>query len=386
MEEKSLTGLELFNPLKSQLATMRQEAMDIKVENTLDKFNAKRAHDKRMEIVKIRTSADNIKKDGKKRILEEGKKWDSIYNEIEKECKESENHLREQEEIVTKEEERQQKEREEKEALKLQSRIDSLLKYPMVYTGTGYSYLTLSVDSLTLKVMDDDSFAKFIDEVDAAFVAESFRISEETRKAKEESDRLAAENLRLQKIADDQVAEAKRLQDEKDAIEKEKQKATEAKHKARQERLFANGLIWNGKNYAYNSVLVSTALITDFTDEQFEEAVSDVTKEIKSVKDKEEKDRIAEEKRIADLAIENENKRIAKEKADAEQAEKEKQAEIERKKALAPDKEKLLEFAQAIYDLKMPTLSTETALHILETAEDTINQTIKFIQTEANKL
>ena len=65
-EQKSLTGLGLFNPLKSQLAGMKQEAMDIKVENVLDKFNAKRAHDKRMEIVKIRTSADKIKKDGKR--------------------------------------------------------------------------------------------------------------------------------------------------------------------------------------------------------------------------------------------------------------------------------------------------------------------------------
>ena len=345
MEEKSLTGLELFSPLKSQLATMKKEALDIKVENVLDKFNAKIAHDKRMEIVKIRTSAETIKKDGKKRILEEGKKWDSIYNEIEKECKESEAHLREQEEIVTKEEERQAQERAEKEAAKLQARINTLVKFPVVYNGTGYVYLSNTVDNLTLKIMPDDEFAIFVNKVESDYKAETLRIEQETTKAKEESDRLEAEKIRLQKIADDQAAEAKRLQDEKDAIEKAKEEALKAKNKARQDRLFAIGLTWNGRQYNYKMLNLESTVITGSSDEDFEHTVAEATKRVQEIKDKAEQDRVAEEKRLADEAAETERKRIAKEKADEEQAERDKQAEIERKKALAPDKDKLIEYA-----------------------------------------
>jgi hypothetical protein len=378
-EQKSLTGLELFNPLKSQLAGMKQEAMDIKVENVLDKFNAKRAHDKRMEIVKIRTSADNIKKDGKKRILEEGKKWDSVYNEIEKECKDSENHLREQEEIVTKEEERQAKEREEKAAIKLQSRIDTLLKYPMVYTGMGYVYTDLSIDSVSLNILEDEAFNAFVEKVSVKHTAETARIAEEQLKAKEESDRLEAENKRLQKIAEDQAAEATRLQAEKDAL-------AQAKNKARQDRLFVIGLTWSGKNYTYKSLSASPTIITEQSDDDFDVTVTDLSKEITAIKEQAEKDRIAEEKRIADEAAETERKRIAKEKADAEQAKVEKQAEIERKKSLAPDKDKLIEYADYLASIELPFVKSPEAQKILDTANDTIQETIEFIRNEANKL
>ena len=378
-EQKSLTGLELFNPLKSQLAGMKQEAMDIKVENVLDKFNAKRAHDKRMEIVKIRTSADKIKKDGKKRILEEGKKWDAVYNEIEKECNDSENHLREQEEIVTKEEERQEQERAEKEALKLRSRIDTLLKYPMVYTGMGYVYTDLSIDSVSLNILEDEAFNAFVEKVSVKHTAETARIAEEQLKAKEESDRLEAENKRLQKIAEDQAAEATRLQAEKDAL-------AQAKNKARQDRLFVIGLIWSGKNYTYKSLSASPTIITEQSDDDFDATVTDLSKEITAIKEQAEKDRIAEEKRISDLAAETERQRIAKEKADEEQAEKDKRAEIERKKALAPDKDKLIEYADYLASIELPFVKSPEAQKIVDTANDTIQDTISFIRTEANKL
>ena len=379
-ERKSLTGLELFNPLKSQLAGMKQEAMDIKVENVLDKFNAKRAHDKRMEIVKIRTSANNIKKDGKKCILEEGKKWDSVYNEIEKVCKDSENYLREQEEIVTKEEERQAKEREEKAALKLRSRIDTLLKYPMVYTGMGYVYTDLSIDSVSLNILEDEAFNAFVEKVSVKHTAETARIAEEQLKAKEESDRLEAENKRLQKIAEDQAAEATRLQAEKDAL-------AQAKNKARQDRLFAIGLTWKGTNYSYKKVVVTKESVVDSDDVTFDEMVDITADNIKSVKSQEETDRLAEQKRLADESAEKERQRIAKEKADAEQAEADKQAEIERKKALAPDKDKLLEYANNLWGIKLITnLNSEIAQKILDTANDTIQDTISFIRNEANKL
>jgi hypothetical protein len=358
---------------------MKQEAMDIKVENVLDKFNAKRAHDKRMEIVKIRTSADNIKKDGKKRILEEGKKWDSVYNEIEKECKDSENHLREQEEIVTKEEERQAKEREEKAAIKLQSRIDTLLKYPMVYTGMGYVYTDLSIDSVSLNILEDEAFNAFVEKVSVKHTAETARIAEEQLKAKEESDRLEAENKRLQKIAEDQAAEATRLQAEKDAL-------AQAKNKARQDRLFVIGLTWSGKNYTYKSLSASPTIITEQSDDDFDVTVTDLSKEITAIKEQAEKDRIAEEKRIADEAAETERKRIAKEKADAEQAKVEKQAEIERKKSLAPDKDKLIEYADYLASIELPFVKSPEAQKILDTANDTIQETIEFIRNEANKL
>ena len=378
-EQKSLTGLELFNPLKSQLAGMKQEAMDIKVENVLDKFNAKRAHDKRMEIVKIRTSADKIKKDGKKRILEEGKKWDAVYNEIEKECNDSENHLREQEEIVTKEEERQEQERAEKEALKLRSRIDTLLKYPMVYTGMGYVYTDLSIDSVSLNILEDEAFNAFVEKVSVKHTAETARIAEEQLKAKEESDRLEAENKRLQKIAEDQAAEATRLQAEKDAL-------AQAKNKARQDRLFVIGLTWSGKNYTYKSLSASPTIITEQSDDDFDATVTDLSKEITAIKEQAEKDRIAEEKRISDLAAETERQRIAKEKADEEQAEKDKRAEIERKKALAPDKDKLIEYADYLASIELPFVKSPEAQKIVDTANDTIQDTISFIRTEANKL
>ena len=378
-EQKSLTGLELFNPLKSQLAGMKQEAMDIKVENVLDKFNAKRAHDKRMEIVKIRTSADKIKKDGKKRILEEGKKWDAVYNEIEKECNDSENHLREQEEIVTKEEERQEQERAEKEALKLRSRIDTLLKYPMVYTGMGYVYTDLSIDSVSLNILEDEAFNAFVEKVSVKHTAETARIAEEQLKAKEESDRLEAENKRLQKIAEDQAAEATRLQAEKDAL-------AQAKNKARQDRLFVIGLTWSGKNYTYKSLSASPTIITEQSDDDFDATVTDLSEEITAIKEQAEKDRIAEEKRISDLAAETERQRIAKEKADEEQAEKDKRAEIERKKALAPDKDKLIEYADYLASIELPFVKSPEAQKIVDTANDTIQDTISFIRTEANKL
>jgi Skp family chaperone for outer membrane proteins len=332
-----------------------------------------------MEIVKIRTSADNIKKDGKKRILEEGKKWDSVYNEIEKECKDSENHLREQEEIVTKEEERQQKEREEKEAQKLQARIDTLLKYPMVYTGTGYTYLSLAIENVSLHILDDEAFNAFVTLLDKDYTTETARIAEEQRKAKEESDRLEAENKRLQKIAGDQAAEAERLQKEKDTL-------AQAKNKARQDRLFAIGLTWNGREYAYRALVVSPKIVTDSSDDVFDESLGRCSAEVKRLKDEYEADLAAEQKRISDLAAETERKRIAKEKADEEQAERDKQAEIERKKALAPDKDKLIEYADYLAGIELPFVKSPEAQNILDTANDTIQDTISFIRNEANKL
>lgn len=295
----------------------------------------------------------------------------------------TENDLSAVEELVKAEQRAIQLEEERRAAQKFQDRLNQMHR------------LNCGVDALELSLMSDERYADLVISAQAEFdhqqelkaIAE--REAEELRIAKEKDE--AAERERMRIVAEEQAAEkarlaaerreldlqmaenkaaAEKIAAEKRAIEEEKQREAAEKlrfQKAEAQRLitlanYRHNILWS---YGHDYTAGDLALLSDseFT------AIVDVHRK----------------------QYEEHQNQLAVEKAEEERIERERLEKIEadRLEALKPDKEKLLEYVEAISYLitaGAPELATEEGREIQERASSYLRDATEFIQRELRNI
>lgn len=329
-------GLETFEKRKEALQALAQSAREIDVTSIDDKEAAKAVHVKRKELKTARVE-----------IQKEGKAMRDLINPItklisakEKELVEitqpEELRLEEREAWFQSENERIKAEAEAKEKARIQARIDSLNSF------------NVAIDYIEVLSMTDEQFEARLNAAKVEFQNEIDRKAKEEAEAAEakriEEERIAAERAELEelrRVKANQEAELKRQQEEieiakreleveKSRIAAEKQAAIDAENKRIQDE--ADRL----KREA-----------------ELEQARKDAAKKaLEEQKAKEEKERIAAEK----------------------------------KAARQPDKEKIKSISILIDELKLPEVKSEEAIEIINEIEKRLASLNDFIRIQLEKL
>jgi DNA repair exonuclease SbcCD ATPase subunit len=329
------TALQKFNLADAAILKMADEYLPLKTNGLKDAKAYTAVHEARMVVkgkrVEVEKKGKELRAEAiafQKAVIAEEKRLIGLLSPIEE-------HLQAEEDKVENEKSRIKKEAEEKEAARIQARINVLFDYGCKFNGIHYYMDSLSLPVSRVKDAPDEEFQEFCLKLQALIDAENDRKAEEEKKRKEEAERLA-------KIAAEQEVERQRLA----AIAKE-QTEKEAKIKAEQE--------------AERKKLAAE-----------QEAIERQKREIQAQKDREEADkkRKAELEAIAKAAAEKarieEAERIKREAAEKAEQELLEKMKAERQEALKPDKEKLLAYADAIETVKFPEVSKDLQAIIAE--------------------
>ena len=303
-----------YNVNIAAIAKLKKEFMPLTIYDIANKDQFDAVHAGRMVMVKVRTSIEKERKAQKAAALAYGKEVDAAAKVLFDESNPVEEHLQEQEDKVIKEKERIEAEARQAEQIKIQARIDTLMEYSVVLpfmevaTWTDEEY--------------DTKLAVFV----TAWEEEQERLVSEAAARIEDERVMAEKQVELDRIAKEQADKEEALRVERDAFEKEKRAAQEAKDR-----------------------------------EAFQKQATENAK-IQAEKDaKEETDREA---------------RQAKEKEEAEKA------EVARQETLKPDKEKLINYAIGltaiigpdVIDAKAHKIIVDAEAVLAELAETIINQ------------
>jgi len=303
-----------YNVNIAAIAKLKKEFMPLTIYDIANKDQFDAVHAGRMVMVKVRTSIEKERKAQKAAALAYGKEVDAAAKVLFDESNPVEEHLQEQEDKVIKEKERIEAEARQAEQIKIQARIDTLMEYSVVLpfmevaTWTDEEY--------------DTKLAVFV----TAWEEEQERLVSEAAARIEDERVMAEKQVELDRIAKEQADKEEALRVERDAFEKEKRAAQEAKDR-----------------------------------EAFQKQATENAK-IQAEKDAKEKtDREA---------------RQAKEKEEAEKA------EVARQETLKPDKEKLINYAIGltaiigpdVIDAKAHKIIVDAEAVLAELAETIINQ------------
>ena len=346
--------LQKFNVTDAAIAKMSSEYMLLRTNGTKDKsFDA--VHEARMVVkgkrVEVEKKGKELRADAikfQKAVIEEEKRIIGLLHPIE-------SHLETEEKKVTDEIARIKKEAEEREAARIQARVDRLFDLGCRFSGQVYS-LSFAPDGYSvpyalLKECNDEQFDEICAKLQDLIDTEAVRVADEIKARK-------AEDERLKKIAEEQEAERKRLdalakeQAEKEARIKADQEERERKIKAESDRIEAE-----------------KKAITD--QKEREEA------EKKHLAEIAEAEKVAAEK--ARIEAEEKAKREAAEKAEAE-------AEAKRYEQMRPDREKLLKLADALDAFELPSLKHKKPVAILTDVKDMLQNASRFIREEVGQL
>lgn len=351
--------LVVYDVNEAVIGKLADTYLKLKVNGIEDKANYEIVRKARLDVVKHRTAIEKERKRYKEKALKYGRDVDAEAKRLTALLEPVEDHLTEQENIVLHEIERKKKEAEEKEAARLQSRIDRLFSIGCTFNGQNYilpfapnGYAT---PSAIIKAANDEQFECVCAEYQKLVDAEQRRIAEE-KAAKE------AEEERLEQIRIEQEKERQRLetiareQAEKEAKIKAEQERKDAEIRARQEEIEREE-----KRIADEEA----ARLKEIADAQALEAAKKEAAE-RAVKEAEEKAR-----------------REAEEKAEQERLAK---IEADRQKALQPDKDKLIAFANLIDTLAFPEVKDDAAKSLLSAAKKTLSQISDKIRKEARSL
>ena len=335
LEETKAKEIEsLFLPMLSKMSELENEYNDI-LQNEINPETCQRAKDLRLSYVKIRTGTAEIHKKAKEFYLNGGRFVDGWKNaqlfasgEKERTLKAIEDHFENQEQ------ERLEKLRADRlELLKLYTDIEPL--------ALGHMEQSVFDNYLTgVKLAHEQKIA-------AEKKAEEERIAREKAEA-EERERQRLENIRLKKEAEEKE---KALAVEREKIRKDNE---EKERLAEIERKKAADLLKAQQEKA---------------DKERVELLA------KAEKERQEKERLEKEieaKETARLKLIADEKR-AKDKA-------------EKAAKLAPDKQKLLNFMQAINDLPRPEVKSIEAANIAANANTLLVTVANYIKENADKL
>ena len=335
LEESKAKEIEaLFLPMLSKMSELENEYNDI-LQNEINPETCQRAKGLRLSYVKIRTGTAEIHKKAKEFYLNGGRFVDGWKNaqlfasgEKEKTLKAIEDHFENQE-------------RERIEKLRT-DRLELLKPYT-------------DIEPLALGHMEQSVFDNYLTGVKLAHEqriaaekkAEEDRIERE-RKESEERELQRLENIRLKEEADKREKEilAEREKVRKDNEEKERLAEIERKKQAK--------------------------ILADQKAKADKERVELLAQ---AEKQRQEKERL--EKEITDKKAAEEKKKQAEIKAIKD---------AEKKAKLAPDKDRLLNFMQAINDLQRPKVKSIEAADIASKANTVLVQVANFIRKNADKL
>lgn len=265
-----------------------------------------------------------------------------------------ENFLSIQEKAVEDEKERIRAENKRKEAERIQVRVNAL------------AVLGHAIDFIDAAGMTDEQFNERLTQAQIDYDQEQERRLAEQRAKEEEEKRLAAERAEILRIGAENEEKERAIKAEQERIAKE-QAEREAAIKAEQARKDAEIKAEQHKLAAERRA--------------YEEQKAREEAEKKRQIELEEARKQAAEK--ARIEAEEKAKREAEEKIKAEERAKEEALRLEK---LRPDKDKLMTYADSIAATVSPALSDQSALDILQYAEDALRDLAGLIRDKTSKL
>lgn len=359
--EKSDVGklVEAFGGPFEEAGVILETYQNIKVTDVNDTAGMQKAREARLLLKKARTTVENSRKELKADIVKQGKAIDSVARFVKEEIEPAEQYLQLQEDfaVIAKA---------EAEAKLKAERVEKLMQY--TDDVSLYNFETMTVEQF-------DNLLATLKSSHEAKLAEAKRIEDE-RIAKEKKD------------AEDR--EAQRQENEK--LKAEADARAEADRKAEQARIDENNRISKIKvallEYSHGL----------HTIEEADKAKVALANHFDGLPEADQANEIviaAHSKSGADIQelkqylIDEADIEARKAKEIAEGIEKAKADEAEKQALLAPDKEKLMQFAQAV-DLiranKLPAVKSKQAQDVLNDVELKLSQLFNFIMDEAKKL
>jgi hypothetical protein len=324
-----------FAPSMQTYVELADKLKGLNKDNPTD-ADAKIARENRLKMVKVRTSAEEIKDMRKEGIKAEGDLIQALYNVVKNSCIVTENEFSEIEKFA------ERKEQERQLAL-VETRKELLSEF-----GTDTSYLPLGV-------MTDEQFDRLI---------ENEKLAANARKE-------AAEKAEAARIEAERLAEEKGLADiEADRLARIAQ--AEENERLRKEKAIADDLLAKER-----------------------EAAAKEAKRLADIAEAEKKKRDAElakeRKASAKLAEELRLQKEAKDKAEQEEKQRieaEESERIAREKAAlaAPDKEKVRQLHTALKAIVVPEFATKEGKEIGNTMREALDILIKGLVSDSKKL
>lgn len=227
-----------FRRQDAAIAKLAETFMPLRIESVDDKEGFKKVHEARMIVKNTRVGLEKTRVALKADALAYGRAVDSEAKRLFGLIEPIESHLDREEAKVTEEKKRREAAAAEAKRLRLQNRLDALVKVAMV------------ADPRWVEELSDEAFAKELADATAEFEAQKAEQAEAAAKRKAEEEALAAERAELDKIRKEQeaerarlAAEQKRLDDERKAkehaeeIERAKAEAAEKAKRETEERL-----------------------------------------------------------------------------------------------------------------------------------------------------
>jgi len=339
------------------IAQMAEKYLPLKINGIDDKSGYKAVHEARMIVkstrVKVEKHGKDMREDAvkyQKAVIAEEKRIIGLMEPVE-------THLAAEEKAVDDAAEAIKQAAALKEAARIQARIDRLESdYGMGLFGQNYKLPFeapgLEVPLALLKVCTDEQFEQFCGKIQAAKTKENLRLVEIEKAAAAESERLArvaaeqdAERQRLETVAQEQANEERkaRMREKLEADERERK---EAEIRAAQKKIDDEKAEWERIKKA-ESDAIEAAKQKAIDDEKHAVELEKARQEaaLKAIKDLEEK-----------------AKREAREKAEKECLAK---IAAEKKEARRPDKEKIVNFADAIGSCSRPEMKTQEGAGIM---------------------
>lgn len=399
---------------KAEIVRQAEAAKLLIVTDPDDKDGLKQCHGERMKLRKMRTTIEAKRKSLKADSIEYGNKVDSSAKELIAPIEEAEAHLQEQENIVKREQERIAKEEQEKRQAVIAERCRLIEETGKMITAVQVAAMT--DEQFQAALAEATAAKKTRDEKAAAEAAERERVAAEQ---KAQADRLAMIGSRMTALAPTGVAwcdgygqlpqadwdrtlshavDEKHRSDEKAAadraeIERVKKEQSQAQEKidAEEKRQLMNRrldhlgaiktpcgdldlrqILFDAAGIPKTGIGVAEMSEADFgaAAGKLRTLVEDHEQHLRESAEAEEKERIAEQDRVA-----------AAEKEYAEAVERERQ----RIEALRPDHEKLLAVADAVEAIVVPECDNSSALSVLKVRQ-LINVCADDIRKIANDL
>lgn len=260
-----------------------------------------------------------------------------------------EKHLQEQEGSIDHLKAKVAEDKTKREEERLQTRIQKLNEFGGKFDGYNMTAYSVSIDKISLSVIDDEKFEAILLEAKTAHEAEQKRIADEEAQRKAEAEKLAAERAELDKLRKEQEEREAAIRAEQEKVAKE-QAEREAKIQAEQEAI----------------------------EKQKREAEEAKAREIAAKKREEELE--AAKKEAAETArkeAEAKAKRDAEEKAEKERKAAEAAAKREARK---PDAKKIQDHIHSLQAVAIPVLKDEAMQMIVTDLWVDINDAIKLAE------
>lgn len=183
--EKINTGLTAFDHRKAEFTQLATEAKEIKFtvtrESIQDKAAVKLIEETRKKLMRCRTNTEKEGKAMRDLIRPITNAILTAEDDLVKIIKEQEDRLKEIEVAIDKMKAEIQLEEQQKEAARLQVRVNALLQMDMEFTGEEYVFETMRVSAANLKHLTDDQFNEVCGEVKVLVDAANARKAEQER-------------------------------------------------------------------------------------------------------------------------------------------------------------------------------------------------------------